>query len=102
VTARKAHTEESERKLLETQPRIEVVMPTVTLTFTLPDELEDLDQALNAHKKCEDYNRVLHELWTKLRNKLKYEELTEAETGVYEKVRGWLHEACEAWDVEIL
>lgn len=77
-------------------------MPAVTLTFTLPDEAEDLEQALNGHKRCSDFQSALSEVWTKLRNKTKYEQdVTEAEMEIYLQVKEWISSACDNWDVDV-
>lgn len=60
-----------------------------TLKFSLPEENDDFETATNGWK----YRSVLIEFDNFLRSKLKYEELTENEDRVYDKIR------TELWDL---
>lgn len=55
----------------------------VTLEFTLPDEQEELNTALDANK----YAIALHDIYTNLRSIWKYEELSETEAKLIDRVR---------------
>jgi hypothetical protein len=59
-------------------------MPTVTITFNLPEEQEELNNALRGGK----YLSALQELDGMLRQKIKHDDtITEEQLKVYESVR---------------
>lgn len=53
------------------------------LEFNLPEENEDHDLALNGYK----YKIIVDEIDNYLRSKLKYEDLSDVEHDIYQKVR---------------
>lgn len=58
-------------------------MPKATLTFQLPEETQDFQDAC----KAQHYVGVIDELDNFLRSKLKYTELTDEQDMVYSEVR---------------
>jgi len=72
-------------------------MPLAVLIYHLPGEQTELDMLQDAPK----IHAALGDVWNKLRSKLKYEELSEAESEAFEQVRTWMCEAAEEWGIEI-
>lgn len=66
-------------------------MSKAILEFSIPEESEEFRTAINANK----YVSSLDEFGAYLRNKLKYEELSEAEYAIYEKIRTKFYEIRE-------
>jgi regulator of protease activity HflC (stomatin/prohibitin superfamily) len=70
-----------------------------TFTFNLPQEQEELENALYGSK----YKIILRDLDEMLRSKLKYDEtLTEEQEQIYQEIRDSLNEAFEDWGVSLL
>ncbi|NDD53354.1 hypothetical protein EBZ39_05690 [bacterium] len=69
----------------------------VTLEFNLPEDQEEFD----IHRQAMDFYVVLSDLDRELRAKLKYQNLTKAETKVFQEVRDRLTELCNLRNVEI-
>ena len=67
-------------------------MTTATLTYSLPEDREDLDDALHGSA----WRRVAWDLSEELRRRVKYEDsLSEVERRTLEAVRSALHEIAE-------
>lgn len=63
-------------------------MPKATLTFTLPEEREEYDLALNGSRA----QTTIDDIDNYLRGKIKYGNLTEEQEAIYEEIRNKLHE----------
>jgi hypothetical protein len=72
-------------------------MPTVTYTFQIPDELDELEQ----FQKSGSYRNALGDLWQKVRAKVKYEDVPDDQFRAYQQVRDWIAEVCRDWEVEV-
>lgn len=72
-------------------------MPLAIVVFSLPTEQEEYEEILRAP----GYRAALGEVWNRLRQKLKYEEISEAELEPYEKVRAWIVDACQEQEIEV-
>lgn len=69
-----------------------------TLTFNLPQEQEELENALYGSK----YKTILRDLDEMLRSKLKYDEtLTEEQEQIYQEIRDSIHEAFNDWNLNL-
>lgn len=73
-------------------------MPLAILVYDLPEEQAEFEQAQQANR----YAAALAASFEKLREKIKYGELTDEQSTIYEQVREWLADACEQYDVDIL
>jgi hypothetical protein len=72
-------------------------MPQATLTFTLPEDKSDLVSALQATAmKC-----AIGEWLQAVRAKLKYTELKEGESEVWECAREMLRDCLDEWNVTL-
>lgn len=67
------------------------------LEFQLPEETEEHKMALDGMK----YSIVLHDLDNYLRNKLKYEDLSELQNEIYQEIRDKLYELSNEEGVEV-
>lgn len=72
-------------------------MPLAVLIFNLPAEQEEYDEMTHA---C-DVRAAWGDVWTKVRSKLKYEEISDEQATAYEQVRAWFAEACDEYGVEV-
>ena len=72
-------------------------MPKVILEFNLPEEQEEFKTATSAT----DMSLTLWDFAQFLRQKIKYEELSESDYAVYESVREKLYEIANEHNVEI-
>jgi len=69
-----------------------------TLTFELPKEQEELENALYGTK----YKIILRDLDEMLRSKIKYDEtLSESQEQIYQEIRDSLYEACQDWNIAL-
>jgi len=69
-----------------------------TITFNLPEEQEELENALNGTK----YKIILRDLDEMLRSRIKYdEELDEHREKIYQELRDSIQEAFEDWNLNI-
>ena len=68
-----------------------------TITYTLPEESEDLRYA----QQGVAYALVLHEVDQKLRGRLKHEPLTEEVAAALQDVRDYLHQCAQDRGVEV-
>ena len=69
----------------------------VTLEFELPEEEVEMRQAIDA----KDYLVVLREMANFLRNKIKYEDLSDAEYTVYNEVRDLLFFNLDSYNIDL-
>lgn len=67
------------------------------LRFTLPEESEEHQTALDGWR----WRAVVEELDNHLRNKLKYEDLTEEDDELYQSVRDELHSIMDSNNVAL-
>jgi hypothetical protein len=72
-------------------------MSKAVITFTLPDEQEDLDLALKGYK----FKFAMQDLDNYLRGMLKYQQLTTEQVYVYEKIRSKIHEILDKRDDDL-
>lgn len=63
-------------------------MPTVTLTFNLPDEQEEFSAATQGQAA----RLLLHEIDQHCRNKIKYTELSNETADALQQIRDMIHE----------
>jgi len=69
-----------------------------TITFNLPEEQEELENALNGTK----YKIILRDLDEMLRSRIKYdEELDESQEKIYQELRDSLQEAFDDWNLNL-
>ena len=71
-------------------------MPLAVLVYDLPEEQEEFEQAQRAWRA----EAALDTFRSKLREKIKYAEIPDAERELYEQVREWLAEACDQYSLE--
>lgn len=76
-------------------------MPTATLTFNLPDELEEYEDLMSAVDERNRYRRALAEVFKKVRDKAKYHDLPGEVQEAYEQVREWFGDTAKDLDVEL-
>ena len=67
------------------------------LEFNLPEEQEDYDMAFCGH----DYWCSLYDFSQYLRNKIKYEELDEKTTKIYDQIRSEFYEILKEKGIEL-
>ena len=75
-----------------------VGMPLAILVYDLPEEQDEFEEAQRASR----YAAALNAFCNKLRGTIKHGELADEEHVIYERVREWLADACEQYDVETL
>lgn len=68
---------------------------TGSLNFTLPEEQEDFELAVNAPR----YQRAIQDFAEHLRAQLKYGELPDPEREVMERLREKFHECCDGLQI---
>jgi hypothetical protein len=68
-----------------------------TLNFTLPEDQQDLDDALNGSK----WRNAIMEIDEQLRQKIKHGEMTDAELSVMAEIRKLLRDECQARGVQL-
>jgi len=69
-----------------------------TITFNLPQEQKELENALNGTK----YRSILTDLDEMLRSKLKYDEtLTGEQEQIYQELRDSIQEAFDDWNLNL-
>lgn len=73
-------------------------MPIAVLLYDMATESEEYEEAMLRGPK---YRLAFGDLYQKVRSKLKYEDISDAEATVYETVRGWIAEACEEYEVDV-
>ena len=72
-------------------------MPKATLEFELPEEYEEFTNACKVY----DWINAIHTFDQWLRKKLKYEELSDEEDAIYQKVREELWNQLSEWGVSV-
>ena len=67
------------------------------LKFSLPDEREELNYALNATK----FTAACQQFAEHLRRRLKYEDLSSSEQAIYEKIQKEFYASFDRYDIDI-